>query len=42
MSGNDNKFSQAFEESLNYFNGDELAANVFLTKYALTSKEGRF
>ena len=40
MSGNDNKFSEAFEKSLNYFSGDELAANVFLTKYALTSKEG--
>ncbi len=40
MSGNDNQFSQAFEKSLSYFSGDELAANVFLTKYALTSKEG--
>ena len=40
MSASSNNFSQAFEESLSYFHGDELAANVFLTKYALTSKEG--
>jgi ribonucleoside-diphosphate reductase alpha chain len=26
--------------SLEYFNGDELAANVFATKYALTNEEG--
>jgi ribonucleoside-diphosphate reductase alpha chain len=35
-----NDFSEAFEKSLIYFHGDELAANVFLTKYALTSKTG--
>lgn len=33
-------FSSAFEKSLQYFDGDELAANVFVTKYALTNKEG--
>ena len=29
-------FTEAFEKSLDYFNGDELAANVFITKYALS------
>lgn len=33
-------FKEAFEESLEYFKNDELAANVFVTKYALTSKDG--
>ena len=33
-------FKNAFEKSLEYFDGDELAANVFITKYALTNKEG--
>ena len=33
-------FKSAFDESLKYFKGDELAANVFVTKYALTSKSG--
>ena len=28
------------EKTLEYFNGDELAANVFLTKYALKDKNG--
>jgi ribonucleoside-diphosphate reductase alpha chain len=28
-------YEEAFEESKNYFNGDELAAKVFLDKYAL-------
>lgn len=31
-------YSEVFEECLKYFNGDELAANVFISKYAL--KEG--
>lgn len=31
-------YSEVFEKSLKYFNGDELAANVFLSKYA--QKEG--
>ena len=30
----------AFQKSCDYFGGDELAANVFLTKYALTNAEG--
>lgn len=34
------KFEKAFEKSLEYFNGDDLAASVFLTKYALTSPDG--
>lgn len=31
---------EAFEQTLAYFNGDELATNVFLDKYALRDKEG--
>jgi len=30
------------KSSLEYFNGDELAANVFTTKYALKSKSGEY
>jgi len=30
------------KSSLQYFNGDELAANVFTTKYALKSKSGEY
>jgi len=33
-------FSEVFEKSLEYFDGDDLAANVFVTKYALTDKKG--
>lgn len=33
-------FPEALEESLKYFGGDSLAANVFVTKYALTDREG--
>jgi ribonucleoside-diphosphate reductase alpha chain len=33
---------QVNKESINYFNGDELAANVFTTKYALKTKEGKY
>ena len=33
-------FNDAIKDSLEYFDGDELAANVFITKYALTDKEG--
>ena len=33
-------YDEAYQESLKYFRGDELAANVFITKYALTDKEG--
>ena len=34
-------YDEAFEKSLEYFKGDELAANVFVTKYALTDKSGK-
>ena len=30
------------EATLNYFNGDDLAANVWVTKYALKDKSGNF
>ena len=33
-------YDEAFRDSLEYFDGDELAANVFITKYALTDKAG--
>ena len=33
-------FNTAYQKSLEYFGGDELAANVFVTKYALTDKSG--
>ncbi len=33
-------FEEAFNNSLEYFDGDELAANVFVTKYALTDSDG--
>lgn len=33
-------YDKAFKKSVAYFNGDELAANVFLTKYALTAPNG--
>ena len=33
-------YKEAIEASTEYFNGDELAANVFVTKYALTDKRG--
>ena len=33
-------YKEAIEESIKYFNGDELAANIFVTKYALTDKAG--
>ena len=36
------KYNQAFERSSLYFDNDELAANVFVTKYALTNKSGDF
>ena len=34
------KFNEAFETSLEYFSGDDLAANVFVSKYALIDKDG--
>ena len=33
-------FNDAIESSKDYFDGDELSANVFVTKYALSTKEG--
>lgn len=33
-------FEDAIKDSCEYFGGDELAASVFVTKYALTDKEG--
>lgn len=33
-------YEEAYEASLEYFEGDELAANVFVSKYALTDQDG--
>ena len=33
---------QVEEETIEYFNGDDLAANVWVTKYALKNKDGEF
>ena len=33
-------YDEAFQRCVEYFGGDDLAANVFLTKYALTDKNG--
>ena len=35
-------YKTAIKESLVYFGGDELAANVVVTKYLLTSKDGEY
>lgn len=35
-------YKQVFENSINYFNGDELAAKVFTDKYALQNDKGEF
>ncbi len=35
-------YSQVFEESIKYFNGDEFAAKVFVDKYALQNLQGEF
>ena len=34
-------YDDALRESMEYFGGDELAANVFVTKYALTDRGGQ-
>ena len=34
-------YKEAIEKSTAYFGGDELAANVFVTKYAITDKKGQ-
>ena len=36
------KFDDVLRESLEYFEGDDLAASVFATKYALQNSEGEF
>ena len=33
-------YEEVYQKSLEYFNGDELATNVFLSKYALKNKQG--
>lgn len=35
-------YEEALEDSLKYFKDDDLAANIFVTKYALTNKLGDF
>jgi len=35
-------YDEAYCESLDYFKDDELAANVFITKYALQDEQGRY
>ena len=37
---NDKTYEAAFEKCLKYFNGDDLAANVFLSKYAIKDENG--
>ena len=34
--------SEVREATLEYFSGDELATNVFMTKYCLKDKQGNF
>jgi ribonucleoside-diphosphate reductase alpha chain len=38
----DGSYEEAFSKALDYFNGDDLAANVFLSKYALRNDDGTF
>lgn len=35
-------FREVYKTSLDYFDGDDLAANVFTTKYALTDRDGSY
>ena len=35
-------FDTALKSSVEYFGGDELSANVFVTKYALCDKDGMY
>jgi hypothetical protein len=35
-------YSQVLEASIEYFNGDEFAAKVFVDKYALQNLSGQF
>ncbi len=36
------KFENVYKECLEYFDGDDLASNVFATKYALSSPSGKY
>jgi len=40
MTNKKNTYDDAIKDSSSYFGGDELAASVFVTKYALTGKKG--
>ena len=40
--GKSYNYEEAFKASLDYFRGDELAANVFITKYALQDGDGNY
>jgi len=35
-------YDETYQESLKYFNGDELAASVFVNKYALQDADGNY
>ena len=35
-------YEEVLKESINYFNGDELAATTWMNKYAMTDDEGNF
>src|ERR1700722_17959 len=35
-------YQEVFDASLNYFNGDDLAAKVFVDKYALQDNDGKY
>ena len=35
-------YDETYQESLKYFNGDELAASVFVNKYALQDEDGNY
>ena len=35
-------YQEAYNASLDYFKGDELAASVFVNKYALQNEEGLY
>ena len=36
------KYEEVYEKSLEYFKGDELAAKVFVDKYALVDNDGDY
>lgn len=39
---NNYSFNEVYKETLKYFNGDDLATNTWIKKYALCDKEGRY